>query len=91
MRYRNLVVLGVVLVVTTAAFAGPRLHRGPTAPKLFKTRTPSPKPKATALAKPERTGPTDAAEARAVEGSFAGEAAVAETMPVGEAAAPGNR
>ena len=47
MLSRQFVVLTSTLLLTTAAFAGPRIHRGPTSPKLFKSRTAAaPKPRA---------------------------------------------
>ena len=55
MSFRNLAALGSVLMFTSSALASPpRVHRGPTAPKLFKTRTLAPKPRETASAETAR-------------------------------------
>ena len=56
MSLRKLTALGSVLLITSSALASPpRVHRGPTAPKLFKTRTAAPKPRENASTVPERT------------------------------------
>ena len=51
----KLATLASVLLMTTSALAaGPRNHRGPTSPKLFKARTAPSKPRVQAAMEPER-------------------------------------
>ena len=51
----KLATLASILLMTTSALAaGPRNHRGPTSPKLFKARTAPSKPRVQAAMEPER-------------------------------------
>ena len=58
MRFGKLITLASILLITTSAFASPRIHRGPTCPKLFKSRTPA-KPKTQTAAEPGDLNPTE--------------------------------
>ena len=80
MRLRSVASLGSIIVLASTALASPpRVHRGPTCPKLFSPRVPSP---ASKPAPKVARGPQS--EAGAVEQDFQVKASASSTLFQGE-------